>query len=335
MTHDERLVDEPAADTARSGDVSALAPIGAEKGHSHNLSAVQLAPLDRNPVAVYLASLAKGSRRSTAQAIRVVSAILGFELELVPWHLLGYQHTQAVRAALKERYAPATANKILAALRGVIREARRLGLMTAEAAAGALDVRAVRGSTTPRGRALALDELRELRAACDVRTPLGLRDVALLAVLFGGGLRRSEVVALNVDDVAGKGDELRVHGKGSKVRAVFLGAAHAGDVVAWSTARGAAAGPFFCPVLRGGHVVIRRLTDQAVLVALARLAKRAGVRDFSPHDLRRTFISELLDRGADIATVQRLAGHAQVTTTARYDRRGERAARAATELLTH
>jgi integrase len=311
-----------------------LAPIGAENAHSHNLSVLepQLGRADRNPAVVYLAGLSEGSRRSTAQAIRVIAEVLQLEVELVPWHRLEYQHTQAVRAALADRYAPATANKILAALRGVLREARRLGLMSAEAEAKATDVKRIRGVRPARGRALGADELTALRAACKVSEALGARDVALLALLYGGGLRRSEAVRLDIDDVAG--DELTVHGKGAKTRVAYLSEVHAFDLVTWLGFRGSEGGPLLCPVLRGGRVVLRRLTDQAVLVALRRLAARAGLARFSPHDMRRTFISDLLDKGADIATVAQLAGHSQVTTTARYDRRGERAKRAAAALLT-
>ena len=312
---------------------TAITVSGSENAHSHNPTVHEReVRADRHPVAVYLASLRPGSRRSTAGALRIVAGVLGIELELVPWHQLRYAHTQAVRAAVSERYAPATANKLLAALRGVLRTARRLGLMSAEDCTGAVDVRNVKGSRAPRGRAVERDELRRLRAACRRSTALGARDAALLAVMYGGGLRRSEVVGLDVVDVV-NGTDLRVRGKGGKARTVYLGPEHARELAAWQKRRGEAPGPLLCAVTRWGTVAVRRLTDQAVLVALRRLAARAGVASFSPHDMRRTYVSGLLEAGADITTVAHLAGHSQVSTTARYDRRGERAARAASELL--
>ena len=101
----------------------------------------------------------------------------------------------------------------------------------------------------------------------------------------------------------------------------------------WLAARGADAGPLFCNINKGGKIKIHRMTDQAVLHILKKRANEAGVASFSPHDLRRSFISDLLDAGADISMAQQLAGHSNVTTTARYDRRGEATKRKAAELL--
>ena len=98
--------------------------------------------------------------------------------------------------------------------------------------------------------------------------------------------------------------------------------------------RGDEPGPLLCPVRKDGLVTVRRMTAQAVLYALRKRQEMApGVAPFSPHDLRRTFIGDLLDAGADLAAAQRLAGHAQVGTTARYDRRPEEMKRRAAELL--
>ena len=101
----------------------------------------------------------------------------------------------------------------------------------------------------------------------------------------------------------------------------------------WLVALGGDPGPLFCNINKGGRITIRRLTDQAVWHILKKRAAQASVASFSPHDLRRSFVSDLLDAGADISTAQQLAGHANVQTTARYDRRGEATKRKAAELL--
>src|SRR5690349_19059008 len=104
-------------------------------------------PADRNPAAVYLSRLGRGSRRTMEQALHTIAYLLAgerYDAFTLPWGALDYRHTQAVRAALAESYAPATANKMLSALRGVLKEAWRLGYMSAEAHERATDLDGVK-----------------------------------------------------------------------------------------------------------------------------------------------------------------------------------------------
>ncbi len=121
--------------------------------------------------------------------------------------------------------------------------------------------------------------------------------------------------------------------KGGKDRMVYLPSSGIRVVNAWLKVRGVKAGPLLYPISKSYRVMQRRLTDQAVLYILQKRAQSAVVNSFSPHDCRRTFISNLLDAGVDLVTVCQLAGHASPITTAKYDRRGEVAKRRAVELL--
>ena len=155
----------------------------------------------------------------------------------------------------------------------------------------------------------------------------------IIAVLYAGGLRRAELVDLDLAnyETTAEGARLVVLGKGNKQRSVPLAGGAARALGDWLAVRGDAAGPLFHVVgnrNRGG-----RMTTQAVYAMLKARATAAGVASLSPHDLRRTFVGDLLDAGADIATVQKLAGHASPATTARYDRRGEAVKRAAVDRL--
>ena len=316
-------------------DPRAIAPVGS----SSSLVPVATVPrpADQNPVLVYLAAKPsqvgrRGLRRSLDRAAEILTGGLASSALVVDWAAVRYQHVAALRAVLLDDDAkPATINHVLSAVRGTIKEAWRLGLIDAEARERVTDVPNVKASTLPAGRHVDAGEVAALFRACG-DAPTGARDAALLALLYGCGLRRSEAVALTLADY----DDGRVtirSGKGRKDRIVFCPAGGREATETWIACRGSWSGSLLCPVRKGGHVQQRAMTDQAVLLRLRYLADKAGVKPLTPHDLRRSFVGELLDAGADISSVQGLAGHSSVDTTTRYDRRPEDAKRRTAELL--
>ena len=174
-------------------------------------------------------------------------------------------------------------------------------------------------------KALPLDEVEALiEAAGFDGTPIARRDRALLEVLYATGARISEAVALDVDDLAGQLDggaaSVKLHGKGSKDRVVPIGCAAlraAGDYLTAgrpALARDGVRTPALFVNARGG-----RLSRQSAWSVLRRAAEKAGIeRQISPHVLRHSYATHLLDGGADVRVVQELLGHASVTTTQIY-----------------
>src|SRR5207245_2030000 len=120
--------------------------------------------------------------------------------------------------------------------------------------------------TLPRGRALPAGELRALFTTCARdTTPAGRRDAALLALLYGGGLRRGEAVALDLEDYASETGELRIRqGKGRKDRLVYVANGGGSALADWLQVRGPDPGPLFYAINKGGRLLPRRLTAQAV-----------------------------------------------------------------------
>ncbi|MFZ0323557.1 MAG: site-specific tyrosine recombinase XerD [Actinomycetes bacterium] len=215
-------------------------------------------------------------------------------------------------AALKASSAART----LAAVRGLHRFAVRDGLSTTDPA------HEVRPPKPPRRlpRAIPLADVeRLLAAAADPATDRELRDRALLELLYGTGARISEAVGLDVDDIDLAGRTVRVLGKGSKERIVPLGRFAADALDAYLVrGRPALVGP------RSGAAVFLnsrggRLTRQSAWSVLQQAADQAGLTvAVSPHTLRHSFATHLLDGGADVRVVQELLGHASVTTTQAY-----------------
>jgi integrase/recombinase XerC len=161
-------------------------------------------------------------------------------------------------------------------------------------------------------------EIAAVLAAPDVSTPLGLRDRALLELLYATGLRVGELVSLRLSDLA-LADELRVLGKGRRERIVLVGPAAQQAVAQYlvegrpNMVRGRDSGRVFLNG-RGGA-----LSDRGVRVILDRCLHRAALgRRISPHTLRHTFATHLLDGGADLRSVQELLGHVNLSTTQIY-----------------
>jgi integrase/recombinase XerD len=224
-------------------------------------------------------------------------------------------HLSATEFAEGQRYRPSTVARALAAVRTFH------GFLLRE---GDTDVNPAQGVTRPKvprnlPRPLAVADVEAMLAAPGEGDVVGLRDRAILETLYGAGLRISELVGLDVDDVDLEEGSVRVFGKGSKERLVPLGRFATRAIEGYLTrarpalARAGSGAAMFLNQ-RGG-----RLTRQGAAKILGTAARRAGVKKrVTPHTLRHSFATHLLEGGADVRVVQELLGHATLTTTQIY-----------------
>ncbi len=231
-------------------------------------------------------------------------------------------HVSAFLADLREGgpdrmpLAASSAARTLVAVRGFHR------FLAVEGAAAADPAEGVRPPKAPLRlpKAIGVEEVERLLEAASLGdTPLALRDRALFEVLYGAGARISEAIGLDVDDLDLEVGEVRLFGKGSKERVVPVGR-YAQEAVAAYLVR---ARPGLAMKGRGTPALFlgargARMSRQAAWDALQAAAGRAGLTHVSPHTLRHSFATHLLDGGADVRVVQELLGHASVTTTQIY-----------------
>ncbi len=302
-----------------------------------NLKLASPLPLTLHPAAVYISGLGFGSQRTIRYSLNRMAALLTSgecDAYTIDWSKLRYHHTAAIRVVLIQSFAPVTANKMLSALRRVLLEAYRLDLMTAADYNKAVDFPNISAESEPRGRSLAKSEIAALLATCCTSSPIDIRDAAIFIMLLGTGLRRSELVNLELKDLNLSTGEILVRkGKRGKSRKVYLSTKARPFALKWLEVRGNEPGPLLCRIRRGGHLHLGRLHPDAIWRMLQHRADLTGLESFSPHDFRRTFCCDLLDAGVDIVTVQNLMGHSSPVTTAKYDRRGEEVKRLAVERL--
>ena len=298
---------------------------------------VKISTVDEtNPALIYLLTLTTGvSRRAQLSALRhfVRWAIEGETVESFPWGELRHAHVLAYRDYVIERLKPKTTNRYLSAVRGVMRQAWMLGILPANEWARIREIKSIRGSTLPAGRELPDADLRAMLKSANshARRWFRARDAAMLTLLYASGMRRAEIAGLTLDDVVREGSFVifKVHGKGHRERLVPVPERFIAPIEQWLVERGTAPGPLFV----AERDSLKSITAETITRRVRGHSQKANITNASPHDYRRTYGTRLLDEGADLVAVSKLMGHASISTTAIYDRRGERAKIAAADKL--
>jgi integrase len=196
------------------------------------------------------------------------------------------------------------------------------GLMAAETAASINDVQGAPRRGNRIGNWLSREQAQELLSLPDRETLKGKRDYAVLALLLGCGLRRTELVSeVKISAIAQRENRwvlVDITGKGNRVRSVAVPAWVKAAIDAWTAAGGITEGKIFRAVRKGGKVWGEDLTPGAVLQIVQQYARAMGLDRLAPHDMRRTCAKLCRKRGGDLEQIKFLLGHASIQTTERY-----------------
>lgn len=261
-------------------------------------------------------------RRASPRTVESYGRDLGLLLDFASTRssslaTLELRDLEAFVAFLRTRgYAPASVSRMIAAVRGFYGHQCATGRMAASPASDLNGPR--RWAALP--KYLSLDEVDHLLGIIDVSTPAGLRDRALLEVLYASGLRVSELTALTLGDLHLDAQHLVCSGKGGKERIVPLGDEASG----WLARYLRSARPLLLKQRRSTQVFVNakaggRLSRVGVWKIVRGWATKAGIRrPLSPHVLRHSFATHLLERGADLRAIQMMLGHADLSTTQIY-----------------
>lgn len=285
-----------------------------------------------NVAQAYIENLpSTGSHRTARETLNRIAKIFSDgekDMTTFDWGSLRYADTMSFRSYLIQHYQPASINKQLSILRGVLKIAWRLGQMTADEYQHAIDIKNVHRTNTVPGRMLEEDEIKALFRTCDEPSLLNIRDKALLSVMLNTGIRRSELIMVDMGDFDPDAGIIMIrHGKQHQIRETYLPASAVKAVSTWiemaaKQIKISETMPLFLPLKKNGKLTVRRMTSQAFYLIIRQRSIDAGIDEISPHDFRRTLISTLLEKGADISIVSTLVGHSKVERTAAYDRRG-------------
>jgi site-specific recombinase XerD len=277
-------------------------------------------PLARLKALVVDAVTSRESKRAYARGVD--EFFKWFLVENTPDTRVNKATVQAYRAHLVDSgLAPSTVNLRITAIRRLAAEAADNGMLAPEIASGIARVKGARRQGVRIGNWLTVPLAETLLNEPDTRTLKGKRDRALLAVMLGCGLRREETAALTLEHIQqrdGRWVIVDLIGKGARVRSVPMPNWAKAAIDIWVQGGAIPSGRLFRPVNRGDRVVGESMTAQAVFNTVKAYAAAIGMKNFAPHDLRRSY-AKLAHKGrAPLEQIQLSLGHASIQTTERY-----------------
>jgi site-specific recombinase XerD len=240
-----------------------------------------------------------------------------------------------------KKLQPATVNNYINAVKGVLRKSARIrdiavhNKISIEDFEEIKEVKPISSHREPKGRALSKTESIDIFNVCADDSIQGIRDLAISMTFIFCGLRLNELCELEYPDCIVNDKHLKILGKRNKQRLVPINKKAKLAITAWvDNVRGTQKGPLFCRIWRSGELNDESaLSHSGIRYILKKRSLKAGGESFSPHDLRRTFGTRLLENNVDIFVVQTLLGHSSVDTTRSYDKRGVEVQENAVELL--
>jgi integrase len=220
-----------------------------------------------------------------------------------------------------ESLSPSTINVRLSAVRKMIEEARKNGMLGSEEAASMTDIPNISQKGTRLGNWLTREQAKELLAVPDRSTLKGKRDYVILALLVGCALRRNELAELDVETIQqreGRWVLADLEGKGRRIRTVAIPIWVKQGINAWMTAADIEDGRLLRSVSKSGKINRDTLSDWAVWSVVEQSSKQIGIEHFGAHDLRRTCAKLCRKNGGDLEQIKFLLGHSSIQTTERY-----------------
>lgn len=279
------------------------------------------------PTECYLNNLAPTGRKAVISLIKSVknTLLLSEKLAVLPLHKLSFEQLSTLKQSLVFNNKSArTIQLTFQVIKAIAKTAFLMNLIEQHELEKFNVLKLPHIEPSLKGKSLTATQLKSiLKQPYTSPSIINTRDIALLALMAGAGLRRSEVSALKLSDFSMADQLVVIHkGKGNRTRTQYLPVWVLEYLSSWLTVRGKNEGPLFCVVLNGRAIQARGVSPETIYSVVTVRTSHVLGEKFTPHDMRRTYISSLLANGVDISTVSKLAGHKSIITTQLYDKRG-------------